>query len=335
LSLQGVDYSFGRPGGAALAAAGKRFAMRYVPYVGDHGKGLTSGELADLHDHDVAVGLVLELGGRRALLGRLAGKADAELAHDALGRLGFPADRPVYFAVDFDASGYQQAAIDAYLDGAAEFLGTSRIGVYGSVDVVDRCAENSSARWFWQTYAWSGGAVSSRAHLLQYHNGQTINGAAVDLCRSLEADFGVWLPRVMGPGPQLPPEEEEIVHKLNSNGLLEDGRPLTAVPVAQGAKFTTVDGVVGTFSEAATLPVYALVDSDDHTYLVVVHTHVGWADGIARDTPVILATNAPRVAAAAPAPSREAIAAAVGTALDHVKAAHDAEGVAIAEARTV
>ena len=42
--IEGVDYSSGRPGGAALAAAGKRFAIRYVPY-GGYAKGLTKPEL--------------------------------------------------------------------------------------------------------------------------------------------------------------------------------------------------------------------------------------------------------------------------------------------------
>jgi hypothetical protein len=191
---EGVDYSYGRPGAAALVAAGKRFAMRYVPYSGDNGKGLGRAELADLLGHNIAVGLVLERGKASALLGRKAGVADANTAEDAVRSLGFPKDQPVYFAVDFDATKSQQAAIDAYLGGAASVLGVSRVGVYGSIDVVERCAENSSARWFWQTYAWSGGALSAKAHVYQYHNGQSINGAAVDFCRSLAADFGAWMP---------------------------------------------------------------------------------------------------------------------------------------------
>ena len=53
---EGVDYSFARPGGAALRAAGKSFAVRYVPYQGDQGKGLKADELSDLQANGIAVG---------------------------------------------------------------------------------------------------------------------------------------------------------------------------------------------------------------------------------------------------------------------------------------
>ena len=194
MTTEGVDYSYGRPGGAALVAAGKSFAFRYVPYPGNGGKGLTTAELGDLQSHGLSVGLVFESTKGRALGGRPAGVSDATMTAAAITPLGFPADRPVYFAVDFDAQATQQAAIDAYLGGAASVLSPSRVGVYGGLDVVNRCAENGSAQWFWQTYAWSGGRQSAHAHLYQYHNGQTINGAAVDFDRSITSDFGQWVP---------------------------------------------------------------------------------------------------------------------------------------------
>jgi hypothetical protein len=97
----------------------------------------------------------------------------------------------VYFSADWDATSGEQAAIDAYLKGAASVLGAGRVGVYGSFDVINRCKRNGTARWFWQTYAWSGGRLSGAAHLYQYHNGQHINGA-VDLTRALVPEFGQW-----------------------------------------------------------------------------------------------------------------------------------------------
>ena len=53
MSIEGVDYSFGRPGGAALAKAGKVFAARYLEYSHspNAGKFLTSDEVVDLHGH--------------------------------------------------------------------------------------------------------------------------------------------------------------------------------------------------------------------------------------------------------------------------------------------
>jgi hypothetical protein len=189
---EGVDYSFGRPGGAALKAAGKVFAVRYLSYTGDGGKGIHAIEVDDLHAHGVAIAFVFESIAGRARGGHDAGAADGRASLAALTTLGVPTDRPAYFAVDFNATPNDYPLIDAYLAGAAEALGASRIGVYGEASVVDHCKASGSARWFWQTYAWSGGIVSGNAHLLQYRNSQTINGAAVDFDRSLKADFGQW-----------------------------------------------------------------------------------------------------------------------------------------------
>ena len=190
--LEGVDYSWARPGGAALKAAGKSFAMRYVPYQGDGGKGLKADELADLQANGIAVGLVFESTAGRMLEGYGAGVTDATVSLAAAAMLGFPKDRPIYFACDFDTIPVQLAMIDDYLRGAASVLGIERVGVYGEYDVVDHCLALGTARWFWQTYAWSGGRVHAAAHVLQYSNGQTVAGGEVDLCRSLAADFGQW-----------------------------------------------------------------------------------------------------------------------------------------------
>src|SRR5450759_1850293 len=40
--------------------------------------------------------------------------------------------------------------------------------------------------------AWSAGKISTRTHILQYSNGQTVGGASVDLNESKQADFGAW-----------------------------------------------------------------------------------------------------------------------------------------------
>lgn len=192
--IEGVDYSWGRPGGTALAANGKAFAMRYVAYPGEGGKAIDATELRDLHGHGIAVAFVFESTSNRAAAGRPAGVTDAGYAKTALNALGVPSDRPVYFAVDWGANASQQPFIDAYLGGAASVLGVARVGVYGSYDVVTRCHGSGSARWFWQTLAWSYGKFASFAHLYQYQNGATLNGASVDLDRAYQPDFGGWLP---------------------------------------------------------------------------------------------------------------------------------------------
>jgi hypothetical protein len=71
-------------------------------------------------------------------------------------------------------------------------MGAARVGVYGGYWVIKRCAENGTARWLWQTYAWSGGHLSSAAHLYQYNNGEKIAGSSVDFDRALKPEFGQW-----------------------------------------------------------------------------------------------------------------------------------------------
>jgi len=203
--IEGVDFSDSRPGGAALAAAGKAFVCRYVPY-GGFTKGLTAAEVADYHAHGIAICLVFEQFANRALSGRAAGIADATTSKDAAAALGFPVTQPIYFAVDFDANAAQQPAIDAYLGGAAGVIGPGRVGVYGGLGVIRRCKANRSASWFWQTYAWSGGVVEAGIHLLQYSNDQRVGGQSVDLVRAYQANYGGWLGGTTG-GTNQPGDE--------------------------------------------------------------------------------------------------------------------------------
>ena len=61
-----------------------------------------------------------------------------------------------------------------------------------------------------------GGIVYSGAHLLQYLNGQTINGGTVDLCRSIKADYGQWAPPASSkpPAKPQPPERTPTMSAL-------------------------------------------------------------------------------------------------------------------------
>jgi hypothetical protein len=208
--LEGVDFSWARPGGAALKAAGKRFVIRYAPYHfqdsrgnlwDDRGKGLTASEITDYRAHELAIVFNFESAGTRMKSGKTAGIEDARASQSAIDALHMPASLPVYFSVDWGATATDQTVIDAYLRGAASVLGAGRIGVYGSYSVLTRCKANGTARGFWQTYAWSYGKLASFAHLYQYNNGEYINGA-VDLDRTLQANYGQWNP----PTIPLPPD---------------------------------------------------------------------------------------------------------------------------------
>jgi hypothetical protein len=217
--LLGLDYAGGRPGGAAIAAAGYGFVCRYLTDGGSGlpGKLLTTAEYADLQAHGIAIVLNWETTAGRMLEGYSAGNTDAGIADQVARALGHPADRPVYFSCDFDAAPSDQAAIDSYLMGVAAVLGSDRTGVYGSYYVVQRCLDNGAARWTWQTTAWSGGQREPRAHLYQRTGTVTVGGVACDVNEALQADFGQYLltqlPPIIRPGhhrerhemDQLPP----------------------------------------------------------------------------------------------------------------------------------
>jgi hypothetical protein len=101
MTIEGVDFSYDRPGGAALAAAGKHFVVRYITGAG--GKALTAAEISDYHAHGISIALVFESTRGRVLGGRPAGIADATQAVAACTALHIPSSTRIYFAVDFDA----------------------------------------------------------------------------------------------------------------------------------------------------------------------------------------------------------------------------------------
>jgi hypothetical protein len=203
-SIPGVDYAWSHPGGKALAAAGKKFAARYLSTDAD--KNITRTEADDLAAHGVSSVVVWESTAKRPLSGRAAGISDAKTATAQAAAAGIPPGRPVYFAVDFDATARQMPTVMAYLDGAASVLGTARTGVYGGYDTVKAAFDGGHARWAWQTRAWSEGHWDPRAHIRQGAT-QTIGGVSCDLNSAYVADYGQWMP---GVGPPLTTQEDEL-----------------------------------------------------------------------------------------------------------------------------
>lgn len=195
-TLEGVDYSWARPGGAALKAAGKSFAWRYLYADGQGGKGLDRSEYDDLVAHGIEVPVGYESTAQRALDGHQAGVDDANAARQQLNALGLP-DMPVYFAVDFDVADYAPSSSDAraklgviadYFDGVRSVMGANT-GGYGGFYLIKRLFDAGLINWGFQAYAWSGSQWDSRAQLQQYLNGQNINGA-VDLTRATVDNYG-------------------------------------------------------------------------------------------------------------------------------------------------
>lgn len=191
MTREGIDFSGPRPTAQALKAAGRDFVLRYARSF-THPKSITAAEAAYWKANGIDVAIVDEVGADRALQGRAVGRADATAAKAAVISVGGPHDGGViYCAVDFDATSGQMPAVLDYIRGYADVLGVARAGVYGSYDVCAAAKAAGVCRYFWQTYAWSGGRQFP-GHLYQYSNSHTLGGVDVDYDRALTADFGQW-----------------------------------------------------------------------------------------------------------------------------------------------
>jgi hypothetical protein len=231
---EGVDYAWGRPGATALKAAGKTFAMRYLSHDGS-GKNLDHAEAVHLSNAGIDLGVVWETTAKRALAGHATGAQDARDADAQARACGMPHDRPIYFAVDFDASSGQRSAILDYFRGVASVLGVSRTGMYGGYYPIKWAFDAGVIRWGWQTYAWSGGKWDSRAQLRQYSNDHVIGGVGLDYDRSTKSDFGQWkvgvVPVVTPTPPAQPTEEEE---DMPAGQLADGAKAITPIALPKG-----------------------------------------------------------------------------------------------------
>lgn len=198
---EGVDYAFPPiPSPAALLAAGKTFACRYGG-PGSASKQLTTEERDALHAAGIAIVANAEGAADGLKGGYSAGVAWAKSADEYFARLGLPKGRPIYFSVDYDTTATSWPALDAAMDGIASVIGRDRVGVYGEYALMVHLSGNGKAKWFWQTYAWSGGRWFPGNHIEQYKNGVTIGGADCDLNRAMKADYGQWEGQTMAGEP--------------------------------------------------------------------------------------------------------------------------------------
>jgi len=248
---RGVDYSWGRPGAGTLAASGYTFACRYLSY-DTTGKNLSAGEAQDLIAAGVDIVLVWETSSTEALDGYARGAQSAQDAQSMAVGCGMPADRPIYFAVDFDASPDQQPALDSYFDGVASVLGRGRTGAYGGYYPIQRLFNDGKIAYGWQTYAWSGGQWDSRAQLRQVENGITVGGADCDLDEAWATDFGQWGHGTGGGGGGVTASGPEIAVGPNADGRLElftvrSGELLTAWQTSVSGPFSDMAGLGGAY----------------------------------------------------------------------------------------
>ncbi|MGI8333923.1 glycoside hydrolase domain-containing protein [Actinomadura scrupuli] len=230
MSVFGIDYAWGRPSITALKNAGVKFVARYLSH-DTSGKNLTADEARKLSDAGIWIVVVWETTASRALAGRAAGVADAKAAAAQAKACGMPSGRPIYFAVDFDATSSQQDEIHAYLDGAASVLGRGRIGVYAGYGPVRRAFNAKKITYAWQTYAWSGGNWDSRAQLQQYSNNHTVGGVDCDYDRAMKSDYGQWR---VGVSPAPPPPAVPQDDDLPTGRLAEGAQAITPIALPRG-----------------------------------------------------------------------------------------------------
>lgn len=182
--LYGVDYAWDKPTIAWLKDNNYAFVCRYLS--NDDSKDLSASEANLLAASGIWICVVWETSAQRAAQGHTAGIQDAAKAVAKTNALNKPSNRPIYFAVDFDASTGQVAE---YFRGVNSVLGVQRTGVYAGYNVVKGLQAAGLATWFWQTSAWSNSKWFSMNHLEQFKYTDKW-----DLNRALRSDYGQWLP---------------------------------------------------------------------------------------------------------------------------------------------
>jgi len=262
-----VDYAWARPSISAIRALGTASdpvigVVRYLSY--DSSKNLSAAEYATLKRAGLAVALVWETTAGRSKGGYSAGRSDATVANRLADALSYPG--AIYYAVDFDPSSADMAKVLDYFKGVNSVAGNP-VGVYGGYDTIEAC--RYSAKYFWQTSAWSGGKVSSRADLYQH-----IYNSDTDVSAVKASDWGQDKKSTY-PAFPLPAGQEFGNEVMSGHGLDvwqarmdQRGWTITADGVYgpetkkvatafQQEKNLTVDGLIGpqTWNAAWTIPV--------------------------------------------------------------------------------
>jgi hypothetical protein len=134
------------------------------------------------------------------------------MARDA----GAPTGIVHYFALDIDPNSLSSAqwnAVAAYLDAARDYLRPKGddTGIYSNDRGVDKMVP-AHCNYGWQTYAWSGGRRTSKAHLYQWKNGVSTCGGEIDYNEICQSSYGGWK---QAGGAGLAPEEADDVSYEN------------------------------------------------------------------------------------------------------------------------
>jgi hypothetical protein len=186
----GADYSTGRPGGAALAAAGVKAVGRYASY-GRSDVNITADEVKDLRNHGIDIFIYNEHSAGYMNGGATAAQAYVPGALSVCRAVGLP-DGPIFYAVDYDATlggAPTSATALANMHALAAFLTEAArlskswdlVGVYGGFYTVQWLLDNlPDLTHAVQTSAWSAGHWDPRAFARQDGYNWKINGVDCD-----------------------------------------------------------------------------------------------------------------------------------------------------------
>lgn len=178
----GVDCA-GRPYGEAVAQSPYSLICRYLSDGGASlpGKQLHPDEAADYIGHDVALVSNWETYETRMSEGHDAGYQDARTAWNVHKACGGPDGATVYFSCDYDSPESDQVGINAYLQGAVDYLGIDSVGIYAGFHVARRARAAFPGLKVWQTAAWSGGNVLNDIQLYQRIGFAWVGGSQCDV----------------------------------------------------------------------------------------------------------------------------------------------------------
>lgn len=216
LDYTGARYDFDR-----MKAAGVSGVIRYTKYI-------SASEARAIRAADLDLALVEETTANMMLSGATGGAIRAAHANDVADSIGFPLDRPIYYACDTDiTTALEVATVRAFLNGVAGHSGR-QAGLYGEADLIDACYASGHATYCWQSYAWSHHRLSPHATLFQrLDNPLGPVGVGTDVNDLHALDWGAWGNRTTGPDPQ-PLGDDEMMTMAHTS----DAPPAGALPQA-------------------------------------------------------------------------------------------------------
>lgn len=229
--IKGLDFAWAHvPLDAVAKYVGNGgFVCRYAS--DDLSKDLSWAEAKAYAARGVWSVLVYETTTSRATAGFVAGQVDAAKARTRAKLLHMPDDRPIFFAVDFDAAGPE---VLQYFKGLVDILGLARVGVYGGIRACSYLWRVKLVSYIWQTYAWSGGSWTTPTHIRQVKNDIVIGGVGCDADEAYpdkNGDYGQWMPDI---SPLVHKHPQEVDDDMASNELRLGHNAITILKVKPG-----------------------------------------------------------------------------------------------------